>query len=145
LISCSGIPLTGEGQKVREISPDWSNQCDLIGIREISNASAGASPGVCKKRALDEMKNKIGEIGGNAYVITHIRVYPCLMGGTTVTFEAYSCPDDKSISVTLRDEKMNTDTDDLYVKLKNLKKLLDEGIISQQEYDVQKKKILDNN
>lgn len=141
----SGTPLTEEGKKVREISPDWSNQCDFMGTKEVTNASFGANPDVCKKRAFDEMKNKVGELGGNAYLVTYIDVSPCLFGGTTITFEAYRCPDEKSISVKRNDQIDTDSSDDLYRQLTNLKKLLDQGIINQEEYELQKKKILNDN
>ena len=145
LSSCSGIPLTEKGKIIRQIDTSWSNQCVLIGTEEITNASFGAHPGICKKRAFDDMKNRIGELGGNAYVITYVNVAPCLTGGTTITFEAFKCPDEKSISITIDNQPKANENDSLYTKLKDLKKLLDEGIINQEEYDIQKKKILHKN
>jgi len=93
LVSCSSVPLTPEGKRVRKIQPDWANTCRFITSEEINNASFGAHPGICAKRAHDAMRNRVAELGGNAYVITYETVSFCATGGTTVSFEVYSCPE----------------------------------------------------
>ena len=78
---------------MRVIQGDWANACKLITTEEINDHSFGAHPGVCAKRAHDSMRNRVAELGGNAYVIAYQTVLPCLYGGTTISFEAYSCPE----------------------------------------------------
>jgi hypothetical protein len=93
LASCSSVPLTTEARRVREIQPDWANSCKLITTEEVNNTSFGAHPGICAQRAQDSMRNRVAELGGNAYVVTYRSVSLCLVGGTTISFEAYKCPE----------------------------------------------------
>lgn len=92
LCSCSGVTITEEGKKVRLYQDNWKN-CEFMTNEQINDASFGAHPGICARRAKDRMINKVAEMGGNAYKIVSRSVFPCLMGGTTLIFEVYNCPD----------------------------------------------------
>jgi hypothetical protein len=91
LFACSSVPLTEEGKKVRAINPDWSNQCEFITTEEIVS-NRGYSPSDCKAKAFYIMKNRVAELGGNAYVKVNEVVSTCLGGGTVMAFEVFLCP-----------------------------------------------------
>jgi hypothetical protein len=93
LVACGSVPLTPGGQRVKSIEADQAKTCKYITSEDINDSSFGAHPGICEMRARDSMRNRVAELGGNAYVQTHIRVYPCAMGGTSISFEAYRCPE----------------------------------------------------
>lgn len=92
LSSCSGVPITEEGKKVRLYQDSWQN-CEFMVSEQLNDSSFGLHPGICARRAKDRMINKVAEMGGNAYKIVSRSVFPCLMGGTTLIFEVYKCPD----------------------------------------------------
>ncbi|WP_432741121.1 hypothetical protein ABXJ76_13220 [Methylobacter sp. G7] len=89
LAACSITNQTPAARSLRELGS--TDGCTLIKTDEINNASFGAYPEVCKERAFSEMKNLVAQLGGNAYRYQIIQLAPCLMGGTTISFEAYSC------------------------------------------------------
>jgi hypothetical protein len=91
LLACSGVPLTPEGQRVRRIETQFVNTCRFITSEELTDNSFAVGPGICTKRAYGAMKNRVAELGGNAYVIAYEIVMPCIDGGTTLGFEAYRC------------------------------------------------------
>ncbi len=93
-VSCGTVTLTQEAKKVRMIQPDWANACKMIGMEQIQSTS-GSSPADCKNKAFNLTLNKVADVGGNAYVITHqSEPMPCfLLGGTTITVEVYKCPE----------------------------------------------------
>jgi hypothetical protein len=88
-IACSITRQTPEARSLRELGS--TDGCTLIKADEINNASFGAYPEVCKERAFSEMKNLVAQLGGNAYRYQILQIAPCLSGGTTISFEAYSC------------------------------------------------------
>jgi len=88
--ACSITPQTPSALNLRELGS--VEGCTLIKADEVNNASMGAYPSVCKERAFAEMKNRVAQLGGNAYRYQVVKMNPCLMGGTTISFEAYSCP-----------------------------------------------------
>lgn len=90
LAACSITHQTPAAQALRELGS--TDGCTLIKADEVNNASFGAYPEVCKERAFSEMKNLVAELGGNAYRYQIVQLNPCLTGGTTISFEAYSCP-----------------------------------------------------
>lgn len=140
LVSCGSVPLTPEAKRVRQIQPDWANRCKLISIEEIQSTN-GYSPADCHDKAFYMMLNRVAEMGGNAYLVTHESVSPCLTGGTTLTFEAYSCPDKGGEAKTLPSDALSAK--DNTSKLEALKGLKDRGIISEEEFSRKKKEILD--
>lgn len=91
LAACGSVPLTPAGLRVKSILAEQAKSCKYVTSEDINDASFGAHPGICERRARDSLRNRVAELGGNAYVQTHISVFPCAMGGTTISFEAYSC------------------------------------------------------
>ena len=90
LAACSITPQTSAARDLLEIGS--TKGCTLIKADEVNNASFGAYPEICKERAFSEMKNLVAQLGGNAYRYQIVDLSPCLMGGTTISFEAFSCP-----------------------------------------------------
>ena len=83
------VPLTQEGRMVRMIQPDWKNQCKFLGTESVSFGGGWTiSDDVRKTRTM--MKNKVAELGGNAYL--DVGTYPGAFG-TTIDFEVFNCPD----------------------------------------------------
>ena len=93
-VARSSVPLTEGAKRTWLIQADWANRCKFITSEEITNASFGAAPAVCARRANDSMRNRVAELGGNAYLVSYRTVGPCTAGGTTISFEAYRCPAD---------------------------------------------------
>lgn len=140
LISCGSVPLTPEAKRVRQIQPDWANKCKLISVEEIQSTN-GYSPADCQNKAFYVMLNRVAEMGGNAYLVTHESVSPCLSGGTTLTFEAYSCVSPGTESKIPSSDAVSAKDD--MSKLETLKSMKDRGIISEEEFSKKKKEILD--
>lgn len=90
LIACSITPQSLEARALREIGA--TDGCKLIKVDEITNASFGAYPEICKERAFSEMKNQVAQLGANAYRYQFVDISPCLAGGTTISYEAFICP-----------------------------------------------------
>jgi hypothetical protein len=91
LLIASCVTLT-PGAKVRRIESNEANACKIIST-EKAESVVGYSPSNCQNKAFASMINEVASLGGNAYVITQQSpAYPCLFGGTTLTFEVYSCP-----------------------------------------------------
>ena len=79
--------LTEQGRMVRQIQADWATKCEFLGVVE---ASEGGGYDISDNRrgALNTIRNRVSEIGGNAFVITDI-------SGRMITFiqaDAYKCP-----------------------------------------------------
>lgn len=73
---------------VREIQADWKNQCEFLGVEEVSNGSGfGVKDDI--RNAKNMMRNKVAALNGNAYLINDR-----LTSGisTEIQFEIYNCP-----------------------------------------------------
>ncbi len=127
LNGCATI-LTSEGQKTREINKSWENSCIYIGSGETSSAAKfGAEANYVTVR--NNIRNITAASGGNAYMVndfTHDG-----RGHYAATFEMYKCTETKY----LLPKK--------YEALEKIKQLLDKGVITQEEYDIEKKQILE--
>ena len=87
LSSCS-VQLTKEARMVREIQPDWKNQCKFIGVEEVSNGVGFDVKGDIRN-AKNMMRNRVAQLNGNAYLIND-RLTSIM--STDIQFEVYSCP-----------------------------------------------------
>ncbi|MDD2929960.1 MAG: SHOCT domain-containing protein [Sideroxydans sp.] len=140
IASCGSVPLTPEAKRVRQIQPDWANACKLISVDEIQSTN-GYSPADCQNKAFYVMLNRVAEMGGNAYLVTHESVSPCLTGGTTLTFEVYSCNAFRTESKAPSSGSSPAAND--LSKLEALKGMKDRGLINDDEYSRKKREILD--
>ena len=80
--------LTEQGRMVREIRPDWSTKCVFLGVVD---APEGRGYDVSDNRrgALNTIRNRVAQVGGNAYVITDINSNEFR---TYIQADAYKCP-----------------------------------------------------
>jgi hypothetical protein len=92
LTSCASVDsLTSDAKNLREIGADATN-CRLVASEETNNHDFAQHPGVCKERAIVQMKERVVELGGNAYRYEIRTFNACLFGGTTIAFDAFVCP-----------------------------------------------------
>ncbi len=88
---CASVSkVSAGGSMVRQIQPDWANECKFLGTRE-AKAGDGVFAGQndMKRDARNRMRNIVASNGGNAYVINgqHSGDF-----GAGVEFEMYKCP-----------------------------------------------------
>jgi hypothetical protein len=85
LLMCGCVaksPLTPEGRMVRQIQPDWANRGTFLGSVQVQAD--------CEQRLLNRLRNKIAEMGGNAYVINDRSAGKWFM---RLDADAYKIPD----------------------------------------------------
>jgi hypothetical protein len=81
-------PLTEAGSRVRRVQPDWSTRCEFLGVVE-GTWGDGGSIADDQLGAMNDLRNKVAVMGGNAYSITQ---EASSMMRTVVQADAYSCP-----------------------------------------------------
>ncbi|MCW8894183.1 SHOCT domain-containing protein [Sulfurimonas sp.] len=145
MIGCSatkGVTLTaGAGDvKVDKSKPD--NSYEIIGPVSVSNGKGCRDFGWLGSYdgAVTTLQNKVKELNGDYAQITAV-TEPHLDGG---------CFDNRYTILALAYKKMSkeevlkkSDEENFTKKMRELKALLDEGILSQKEYEGQKAKLLD--
>mgnify|MGYP001613507666 CR=1 FL=1 len=90
---CATVELTPEAKATREIQLDSAHKCKFITSDQVSS-SAGLTPMDCAARARKIMRNRVAELGGNAYVLNSVDYRTCATGGPEFSFEVYKCPED---------------------------------------------------
>lgn len=93
LSGCATVELTPEAKATREIQIDKAQQCKFI-VSDHVSSSAGLTPMDCAARARKIMKNRVAELGGNAYVLNSVDYRFCATGGPEFSFEVYRCPEE---------------------------------------------------
>jgi hypothetical protein len=121
--------VTPEGKKTRQIDVSWKNSCIYIGSSETSSAVKFGAQGNYET-VRNNIKNETAASGGNAYIVNDF--INDGMGHFSATFEMYNCPETKY------------HVPKKYDALERLKKLLDEGVITQKEYNQEKAKLLNS-
>jgi hypothetical protein len=138
--------LTPEGRKVR-LASQVGSECEFIGSIDGS---------IWVNNGDNHLKNQAAEMGGNWVVVTGYRWEGAFTGSKPSSGEVYRCPEmsgsarrvDKAIDLNVNSTN-NTPTsnsknqDDVYVELKKLKQLKDDGIITEDEFNKKKKALLD--
>ena len=127
VIAGCATQLTTNGQGVREIQKEWKNSCEYIGSSQTSSAFKFGAKGN-HDTVLNNMRNITAENGGNAYLVNSF--YDDGLGHFTSTFEMHNCP-----------ESLNR-LSNKYDSLERIKDLLGKGVITQEEYEIEKKQIL---
>ena len=81
--------MTAGGAMVREITRSEIALCKFLGVVD-GSSSLGNTIGDNQRGALNEVRNKVAGLGGNAFLMLHgfSEVY-----GTAVQAEAYLCPE----------------------------------------------------
>ena len=84
--SCS-TSLTTAGSKIKLLSENQKSTCQSVGV-VTGSSNAGASPGHNAENAMNEVRNKAAELGGNA-----LEVIGTTASGSaqTVIGEAFIC------------------------------------------------------
>ena len=99
-----------------------------------------------KEDAMTLLKNKAQELNGTYAHITSV-IEPHLDGGCydnkyTILAIVYK-KSDKPVSTVKYVQKINTDEENFTKKMRELKSLLDDGVLTQKEYETQKSKLLE--
>jgi hypothetical protein len=129
LLSGCATKITPEGRKTREIDKSWKNSCTYIVDGETSSAiKFGGKGNYVTVR--NNIRNITAAKGGNAYMINDFTNDG--MGHYEATFEIYNCPETKY------------QLPKKYEALEKLKELQDKGVITKEEYESEKKIILDS-
>jgi hypothetical protein len=91
IVGCANLILTQGGQMVRQMQPDFRNQCKFLGNHSVdSSGFQSMSHAQEYRNTHTKMKNRVAELGGNAYLITSE-----FFGGmvAVIDLEVYNCTD----------------------------------------------------
>ncbi len=80
--------LTRAGAPVTQVRPEATTRCRLLAAVEGSGAN-GASVSENERSAMNDVRNRVGSLGGNAFEVAHLE---STMWRTTVKARAYLCP-----------------------------------------------------
>ena len=80
--------LTRAGSQVHRIQPDAATRCRFLGAVAGSHAN-GASVTDNELGATNELRNRVAQMGGNAFVLTHTNSN---MWRSVAQADAYLCP-----------------------------------------------------
>lgn len=89
-LAATGCPtaLTAAGREVRPVEASAVSRCTRLGA-VVGRGGNGPSTGENERVATDQLRNRVAELGGNAYAVTS-RDYDALH--TVVHADAYRCP-----------------------------------------------------
>lgn len=94
ICGCAATELTPEGSIVRAVDANWANDCEFLGVMEVTHNSSH-TPDENKMGALTELRNQIAAKGGNAYMVVtggdHLSA-----DGYLIQAESYSCSSSQS-------------------------------------------------
>ncbi|MCF6309746.1 MAG: SHOCT domain-containing protein [Sulfurimonas sp.] len=145
IVGCSttnGVTLTSGASDITVEKTKPSSNYEVIGPISVSNGKGCRDFGWLGSRdgAVTTLKNKVNELNGDYAQITSI-TEPHLDGG---------CFDNKYTILALAYKKMSkeevlkkSDEENFTKKMRELKALLDDGVLTQKEYEQQKAKLLD--
>ncbi len=122
--------VNNAGKKTRQIDISWKNTCIFIANDEFYSAMKFGAQGNYDN-VLNNIKNETARRGGNSYIINSF--VNDGGGHYTARFEMFKCPETKY------------HVPKKYEALEKLKDLQDKGVITQEEYDIEKAKVLQNN
>ncbi len=88
-LSACVVQLTQAGSRVRRIQPDWATQCQFLGVVEGAFGN-GASVSDDQLGAMNDLRNNVAAMGGNAYAITH---GSSSVFQSVIQADAYRCPE----------------------------------------------------
>jgi hypothetical protein len=80
ICGCAATVLTPEGSIVRSVDADWANDCEFLGVMEVTQNSS-RTPDENKMGALTVLRNQIAAKGGNAYMV--------VTGGNRLSADGY--------------------------------------------------------
>ena len=127
--SCT-VRLTPKGAAVRVIDSTVAQECHYIGAFSSTTGSGS------QNKVLNHLKNQIAQAGGNAFVVS-AESSSSLYQHYSIAADAYKCNFHKE-----KDTGTKADTA-LLERLRTLKKLHQEGLLTDDEYNSMKEKIID--
>ncbi len=140
LISGCASKLTSAGSKTRQIERSWMNQCKYIGSSHTSSSFKFGGDANYQSVKVD-IRNITGANGGNAYVVNDFTSDGS--GHYQSSFEMYKCPNNRALLIQNVDSKpAKSNTSNRYDDLERVKSLYDKGVINEEEYKIEKSKIL---
>jgi hypothetical protein len=152
LFSCSPANLIVTGKTHTPISPSavvvYNSQTlplhyEIIGRINVQSESTLGRSGA-HSRNMTKLREKSAGVGGNGLIIDDPKNSHNAWGDSFMSVNAtviYVNPKDKTKSNIVKQK--STDTKSKADRLRELKQLFDEGILTQEEYDNEKKEILD--
>ncbi|MDB3860893.1 DUF4156 domain-containing protein [Paracoccaceae bacterium] len=81
-----GVEVSSQGNMVRQISVRDSNECQHLGV-VLGEEMLGWTQAGDRRSALNKVRNKTAELGGNAYVLNDVTV----QFGASAQADAYKC------------------------------------------------------
>jgi len=127
--------------KLRAVTESQRDECEYI--KTIAEGAGGRfTISRNSMSALHIALNRAAELNADSYYIVSSN---STILGSSIIIDVLKCQDIKVKPVKVKSQKTVENKSTLYLQLKDLNKLLAEGIINQEEYNNQKKKILDNN
>ena len=88
IFSGCATKLTEQGKMIREIQPDWSTNCKFLGVIDAAEYN-GWDIADNRRGAINQIRNQIAEMGGNAFVVSHTTTTELR---TVIQADAYECP-----------------------------------------------------
>lgn len=91
LLAGCAATVTTEGAKVRQIQVAGKTECKFLGIAEVTGGLVYSSQTEGRRDMLAQLRNKVADMGGNAFVPVDIDVsrgFSLPMGQA----DAYQCP-----------------------------------------------------
>lgn len=156
LFSCSPANLVITGKTRSPISPTsvviYNSQTipenyEIIGRLNVQSESTLGRSGA-HKRNMQKLRNKAASVGANGLIVGDVNNSHNAWGDGFMSMNTTAIYVDSNAEITEDDLNTNsaiTKTISKADRLRELKKLLDEGILTEKEYGIEKKKVLDGN
>ena len=126
--SCT-VRLTPKGAAVRVIDSTFAKECRYIGAFSSTTGSGS------QNKVLNHLKNQIAQAGGNAFVVS-AESSSSFYQRYSIAADAYKCNFHK-----VKSTETKTDTT-LLERLRTLKRLHQEKLLTDDEYNSKKEKII---
>ena len=156
LFGCSSANIVVTGKTRPPISPSsvviYNEQTipahyEIIGRINVQSESTLGRSGA-HKRNIEKLRNKAASVGGNGLIIGDVNNSHNAWGDGFMSMNSTVIYVDPNVEITkdeLKTKPIVTKTMSKGDRLRELKKLLDDGILTQKEYEIEKKKVLDGN
>ena len=156
LFSCSPANLVITGKTHSPTSPSsvviyneqkLPSHYEIIGRINVQSESTLGRSGA-HNRNIEKLREKSASVGGTGLILGDVQNSHNAWGDGFMSMNAtviYVDPNVKTIPENINPKFTDTQTKSKADRLRELKQLLDEGILTQKEYDNEKKKILNDN
>jgi len=149
LISCSPANLVITGETRSPISPSsvviYNEQSlpsdyEIIGSLNVQTETS-LGRGRAQNRNIEKLKEKSASVGGNGLILGDVHNSHAASGSSYMSMNATVIYVDPNIELKSTEIK----TESIAERLRELKQLYDDGILTKEEYEILKKRLLDNN